>query len=55
VLTVFITDLIKAKLADKLRQVLTPKFIRTMNLVLGLVLVIFGGRLILLADNFHML
>ena len=53
--TVFVTDIIKAKLADKLRQVLTPKFIRTMNLVLGLVLLIFGGRLIFLADNFHAL
>jgi threonine/homoserine/homoserine lactone efflux protein len=53
--TVFITDLIKAKLADKLRVVLTPKFIRTMNLVLGAVLIIFGGRLIFMADNFHVL
>jgi threonine/homoserine/homoserine lactone efflux protein len=55
VITVFFTDLIKAKLADKLRRVLTPRFIRTMNLVLGLVLVIFGGKLIFLADNFHVL
>jgi threonine/homoserine/homoserine lactone efflux protein len=53
VCTVFLTDVLKAKLAAKLRKVLTPKFIRTMNLVLGLVLVIFGGRLILMADNFH--
>lgn len=51
--TVFITDVIKAKLADQLRLVLTPKFIRTMNLVLGIVLVIFGGRLIFIADNFQ--
>lgn len=55
VCTVFATDIIKAKLADKLRQALTPKFIRTMNLVLGLVLLIFGGRLIFMADNFHVL
>jgi threonine/homoserine/homoserine lactone efflux protein len=55
VCTVFITDLIKAKLADKLRLVLTPKFIRTMNLVLGAALIIFGGRLIFMADNFHVL
>ncbi len=53
--TVFTTDIIKAKLADKLRQVLTPKFIRTMNFVLGLVLLIFGGRLIFIADDFHAL
>ncbi len=51
--TVFLTDVIKANLADKLRQTLTPRFIRTMNLVLGIVLVIFGGRLIFIADNFH--
>lgn len=55
VCTVFITDVIKAKLADKLRQVLTPKFVRTLNLVLGLVLVIFGGHLILTADNFTLM
>lgn len=55
VCTVFLTDIIKAKLADKLRQALTPRFIRTMNLVLGLVMLIFGGRLIFMADNFHVL
>lgn len=55
VCTVFITDIIKAKLADKLRQALTPRFIRTMNLVLGVVMLIFGGRLIFMADNFHVL
>ncbi len=52
VLTVFATDVIKAKLADRLRLVLTPVFIRTMNIVLGIVFVIFGGRLILVADSF---
>jgi threonine/homoserine/homoserine lactone efflux protein len=51
--TVFITDVIKAKLADRLRTVLTPKFIRTLNFVLGLILLGFGGRLIYIADNFH--
>ena len=50
--TVFITDVIKAKLADRLRLILTPAFIRTMNFILGLVFVIFGGRLIFLADKF---
>lgn len=55
VCTVFITDVVKAKLADKLRQALTPKFIRTMNFVLGVVLLIFGGRLIFMAENFHVL
>ena len=49
--TVFITDLIKAKLADKLRLLMTPMVIRIMNIVLGIVLVIFAGRLILFPDN----
>ncbi|MBT1702456.1 LysE family translocator [Chryseosolibacter indicus] len=50
--TVFITDILKAKLADKLRSALTPKFIKTLNIVVGIVMVIFGGRLIAMADNF---
>lgn len=49
--TVFLTDILKAKLADKLRRLLTPRFIRLMNIVLGVVLVIFGGRMIFFADN----
>lgn len=49
--TVFITDLIKAKLADKLRRLLTPKFIRKLNVVLGLVMLAFGLRMIYYADN----
>ena len=53
VCTVFVTDVIKAKLADQLRKALTPRFIRTMNFVLGIVLLIFGGRLIFIADNFQ--
>lgn len=49
--TVFTTDIIKAKLADKLRLLITPKFIRFMNIILGIVLVIFAGRLIFFPDN----
>ena len=49
--TVFATDIIKAKLADKLRRILTPKLIRSLNIILGLVLLIFGGRLIYYAGN----
>lgn len=49
--TVLATDLLKAKLADKLRTVLTPKFIRTLNIIVGLVLVVFGARLIAMADT----
>ena len=53
VATVLLTDIIKAKLADKLRSVMTPRLVRVMNLVLGVVMLIFGGRLLLYADNFN--
>jgi threonine/homoserine/homoserine lactone efflux protein len=49
--TVFLTDVIKAKLADKLSVLMTPRFIQLMNIVLGVVLVIFAGRLILFPEN----
>ncbi len=49
--TVFTTDVIKAKLADKLRVLMTPGFVRMMNIVLGIVLVLFAARLILYPDN----
>ncbi len=49
--TVFLTDVIKAKLADKLRRLLTPQFIRRLNLVLGFVLLAFGLRLIYYAGE----
>lgn len=49
--TVFITDVIKAKAADKLRRLLTQKFIRNLNIVLGFVFIIFGCRLIYYAGN----
>jgi threonine/homoserine/homoserine lactone efflux protein len=52
VVTVFVTDVIKAKLADKLRLVLTPNFIRTLNIIVGVIMVIFGGRLIANAETF---
>lgn len=51
VLTVFGTDVLKAKLADKLRVIITPKLIRVLNIVLGLVMVVFAGKLILFPDN----
>ena len=43
---VFTTDIIKAKLADQLRHLLTARFIRLMNITLGIVLIIFGCRLL---------
>jgi len=51
VATVLITDIIKAKLADRLRLLITPRVIRYMNILLGIVMVIFAGRLILFPDN----
>ena len=51
VLTVFVTDLMKAKLADKLRILITPRFIRILNIVLGIVLVVFACRLIMDSGN----
>lgn len=51
VCTILITDILKAKLADQLRRLLTPRFIRILNIVLGLVLVVFAGRLILFPDD----
>lgn len=50
--TVLSTDILKAFLADKLRQLVTQRLMKIMNLILGICLIIFGGRLILLADTF---
>jgi threonine/homoserine/homoserine lactone efflux protein len=47
--TVFVTDVLKAKAADSLRRLLTPRFIWILNMVLGIVLVVFGGRMLLFA------
>jgi threonine/homoserine/homoserine lactone efflux protein len=44
--TVFITDLIKAKLADQLRVILTPGIIKFMNIVLGAVMLSLGIKLL---------
>jgi threonine/homoserine/homoserine lactone efflux protein len=51
VVTVFTTDLIKARLADKLRALITQRFVRILNIVLGLALVGFGFRLILFPQH----
>ncbi|MGC3944841.1 MAG: LysE family transporter [Chryseolinea sp.] len=53
VATVFSTDVIKAKLADRLRTLITPRFIRIMNIVLGIVMIVFAGRLILFPDDIN--
>ena len=49
--TVFLTDILKAKLADNLRRMLTPGFIRRLNIMLGFVLLAFGLRLIFYAGE----
>ncbi len=51
VATVFGTDILKAKMADKLRVLITPRFIRILNIVLGLVLVIFAAQMILFPER----
>jgi threonine/homoserine/homoserine lactone efflux protein len=47
IVTVLITDIIKAKLADKLRLLLTPRLIKIMNIILGLVMFALGLKLLL--------
>lgn len=47
ILTVLITDIIKAKLADKLRILLTARLIKSMNIILGLVMFALGLKLLL--------
>ncbi|HEY9488493.1 MAG TPA: LysE family transporter [Chryseosolibacter sp.] len=49
--TVLITDMLKAKLADRLRRLLTPQFIRKLNIALGFVLMVFGLRMIYYAGE----
>jgi threonine/homoserine/homoserine lactone efflux protein len=50
--TVLSTDILKAYLADKLRRLVTQRLMKIMNVLVGICLIIFGGRLILLADTF---
>jgi len=50
--TVLSTDILKAYLADKLRRLVTPRLMKIMNIIVGICLIIFGSRLILLADTF---
>lgn len=45
--TVLLMDILKAFLADKLRNIVTVRFIRLSNIILGLVLIGFGLKLIL--------
>jgi threonine/homoserine/homoserine lactone efflux protein len=46
-ITVLLMDVLKAFLADKLRNMVTVRFIRLSNIILGIVLIGFGLKLIL--------
>jgi threonine/homoserine/homoserine lactone efflux protein len=45
--TVFLTDVLKAFLSDRLRNLVNGRFIRISNIVLGAVLIVFGLRLMM--------
>jgi threonine/homoserine/homoserine lactone efflux protein len=46
------TDILKAYLADKLGSIMTPRVIMIMNILVGIGMILFGGRLILMAHTF---
>ena len=49
--TVLATDLAKAFLANKLRKLITNRFLMIMNIVVGIFLIGFGIRLLMMAEN----
>jgi threonine/homoserine/homoserine lactone efflux protein len=49
--TVLATDLLKAFLADKLRALITSKFLMVMNILVGICLIVFGVRLLWMAKT----
>lgn len=49
--TVLCTDIAKAYLADKLRKIITPARMAVMNGIVGVALIIFGVRLLMLATT----
>jgi threonine/homoserine/homoserine lactone efflux protein len=53
-LTVLFTDVAKAYLADKLRNLVTPRFMTIMNVTLGVLLIVFGSRLLMIAQTFDL-
>ncbi|HTH55815.1 MAG TPA: LysE family transporter [Cyclobacteriaceae bacterium] len=50
-ITVLGTDLLKAFLADKLRRLVTHRFLMIMNIVVGIFLIGFGIRLLIMAEK----
>ena len=53
-ITVLITDLLKAYLADRLRALITHRVLMIMNVLVGICLIIFGIRLLLMAKTAFM-
>ncbi|HEY5825913.1 MAG TPA: LysE family transporter [Cyclobacteriaceae bacterium] len=51
-ITVFGTDILKAYLANKLRRLVTPRTLMFLNIIVGIILIVFGGRLLLMAKGF---
>jgi len=49
--TVLVTDITKAFLADKLRRLITHRFLMIMNIVVGVCLIGFGIRLLMMAER----
>jgi threonine/homoserine/homoserine lactone efflux protein len=45
--TVLLTDILKAYLAGKLRTLVTPRFLKIMNIILGIALAFLGVRLLI--------
>ncbi|MBI1769365.1 MAG: LysE family transporter [Bacteroidetes bacterium] len=50
-ITVLATDIAKAFLADKLRRLITHRFLLIMNIIVGICLIAFGVRLLMMAEN----
>ena len=50
--TVLSTDILKAYLADKLRRLITHRLLVTINIAVGICLIIFGARLLWTANDF---
>uniref|UniRef100_UPI004048DCAC LysE family transporter n=1 Tax=Roseivirga sp. TaxID=1964215 RepID=UPI004048DCAC len=46
VLTVFIVDVLKSHFATKLREIVTARFMKIMNRIVGIALIIFALRLL---------
>jgi threonine/homoserine/homoserine lactone efflux protein len=49
--TVFATDIIKAYLADRLRKIMSAKILVILNIIVGLCLLLFGVRLLLMTKT----